>query len=537
MVIKVPVVLTYSNKGTKQATKDLKGFGNDITKTFRKMGLASKLSIAGITTGLTLLAKRSAQAAIAEEKQARALAQTLNNLGKSYETAKVMDFANSLQFTTGVSEDLLRPALQRLLTTTNSVTKSQDLLQLALNVSAGTGKDLQSVVNALSRAYLGNNSGLSRLGTNLTKAELKVASFDQITNKLARTYANQASQAAQTFSGKLSILGVAADEAKEKFGQGLIATLEELAGPNGFDGVAKSINTTADAFNGLLEISQKGGILKEFINANKELLGMSLGSKIFSQLAKIGAQADAARNAGKPGVQSELAIQRQQIADAKVQLDLQKKIKAEEEKKARLARQSAASKRLANKLDQENIAIEAALKGKLSEEDRARLMALKALKSESKDDDEKALNDLNEIQKKNAAEELARIKEAEAARSAAITKEKQERQALQEWLKSNPMTVYTTSMVNGTAITTPGDFGMPPGTNAASSPPPATNAGAGLPALPQGMSYGSYGATGDIIVNVNANTIADENKLTYIISNELTKFVRFGGVTAPAGFI
>lgn len=537
MVIKVPVVLTYSNKGTKQATKDLKGFGNDITKTFRKMGLASKLSIAGITTGLTLLAKRSAQAAIAEEKQAKALAQTLNNLGKSYETAKVMDFANSLQFTTGVSEDLLRPALQRLLTTTNSVAKSQDLLQLALNVSAGTGKDLQSVVNALSRAYLGNNSGLSRLGTNLTKAELKVASFDQITNKLARTYANQASQAAQTFSGKLSILGVAADEAKEKFGQGLIATLEELAGPSGFEGVAKSINTTADAFNGLLEISQKGGILKDFIDANKELLGMSFGSKIFGQLAKIGAQADAARNAGKPGVQSELAIQRQQIADAKFQLDLQKKIRAEEQRKALLAKQSAASKRLAAKFDQENIAIEAALKGKLSEEDRARLMALKALKSESKADDEKALNDLNEIQKKNAAEELARIKEGEAARSAAITKEKQERQALQEWLKSNPMTVYTTSMVNGTAITTPGSFGMPASTNAASSPPPATNAGAGLPALPQGMSYGSYGATGDIIVNVNANTIADENKLTYIISNELTKFVRFGGVTAPAGFI
>lgn len=534
MVIRVPVLLTYNNKGTKQATKDVKNFGNDITKTFKKMGLASKLSVAAITTGLTLLAKKSAQAAMAEEKQAKALAQTLNNLGKSYETSKVLDFANSLQFATGVSEDQLRPALQRLLTTTNSVAKSQDLLKLALNISAGTGKDLQAVVAALSRAYLGNNAALSRLGTNLTKAELKVASFDQITNKLARTYANQASQAAQTFSGKLSILGVAADEAREKFGQGLIATLEELAGPQGFEGLAGSINTTADAFNGLLEVSQKGGVLKQFIDANKELLGMSAGNKIFQQLAKIGAQADIARNSGTPAVQSQLAIQRQQISDAKVQLELQKKIRLEEQKKALLAKQAASAKRLAAKFDQEAIAIEAALKGKLSDEDRARLLALKALKSESAADDQKALDDLNAAQKKSAAEELARIAERSAASSAAIAKQKSEYQALTEWLKSNPINVYTEFTNSaGQVVTAPGSFGVP-GTNVSTGGNFPTNV---APMAPVTGGGAVASATPNVTVNVNAGTIADENKLTYIISNELTKFVRFGGITAPAGFI
>jgi hypothetical protein len=199
-------------------------------------------------------------------------------------------------------------------------------------------------------------------------------------------------------------------------------------------------------------------------------------------------------------------------------------------------RQIAANKKLAAKFDQENIAIEAALKGKLSEEDRARLLALKALKSESKADDEKALVDLNEAQKKFAAQELASIKEREQANLDAINKQKSTYQALTEWLKSNPIKVYTEFTNNaGQTITVPGGFGVP-GTNVSNTPLPATNASPNATPLYGGMEP-VYGNGGGITVNVNAGTIADENKLTYIISNELTKFVRFGGITAPAGFI
>ena len=544
MVIKVPVVLTYSNKGTKQASKDL----NLLGKSIKKFGLASKLSVAGITASIGLLAKQSVSAAIAEEKQAKSLSLTLKNLGKSYAAVGVAEYVNKLQFATGVSEDQLRPALQRLITTTNDVAKSQDLLKLALDISAGSTNSLETVVKALGRAYLGNNTALSRLGLNLTKAELKVATFEQITAKLAATYQGQATEAAKTFGGQLAILGVAADEAKEKIGVSLINAIQELAGDQGVAGVADDMDRlatkTANAITGftflidkvkaLGNVALENGLLPK-TPKNSTFFGINPNQPFFGILADIGAQQNALSNAGTTPKASALGEQRKAIAAGKVAVDLNKKAAAA--KKAELAAQRAlaTSKKLAAKFDQENIAIEAALKTKLSDEDRARLLAMKALKTETTADDAKALADLNTAVKKNAAEELAGIKAAEEANTQAIAKRKSEYQALQEWLASNPLKVFTTAIINGTEVTAPAAFGLS-GTNAAPSVP-TTNASTGVNTGSMASVAAAAGSAGNITVNVNAGTIADENKLTYIISNELTKFVRFGGITAPAGFI
>jgi len=543
MVIKVPVVLTYSNKGTKQASKDL----NLLGKSIKKFGLASKLSVAGITASISLLAKQSVSAAIAEEKQAKSLSLTLKNLGKSYAAVGVAEYVNKLQFATGVSEDQLRPALQRLITTTNDVAKSQDLLKLALDISAGSTNSLETVVKALGRAYLGNNTALGRLGLNLTKAELKVATFEQITAKLAATYQGQATEAAKTFGGQLAILGVAADEAKEKIGVSLINAIQELAGDQGVAGVADDMDRlatkTANAITGftflidkvkaLGNVALENGLLPKAKDST--FFGINPNQPFFGILADIGAQQNALSNAGTTPKASALGEQRKAIAAGKVAVDLNKKAAAA--KKAELAAQRAlaTSKKLAAKFDQENIAIEAALKAKLSDEDRARLLAMKALKTETTADDAKALADLNTAVKKNAAEELAGIKAAEEANTQAIAKRKSEYQALQEWLASNPLKVFTTAIINGTEVTAPAAFGLS-GTNAAPSVP-TTNASTGVNTGSMASVAAAAGGAGNITVNVNAGTIADENKLTYIISNELTKFVRFGGITAPAGFI
>ena len=564
MVIKVPVVLTYSNKGTKQASKDL----NLLGKSIKKFGLASKLSIAGITASVSLLAKQSVSAAIAEEKQAKSLSLTLKNLGKSYAAVGVAEYVNKLQFATGVSEDQLRPALQRLITTTNDVAKSQDLLKLALDISAGSTNSLETVVKALGRAYLGNNTALGRLGLNLTKAELKVATFEQITAKLAATYQGQATEAAKTFGGQLAILGVAADEAKEKIGVSLINAIQELAGDQGVAGVADDMDRlatkTANAITGftflidkvkaLGNVALENGLLPKAKDST--FFGINPNQPFFGILADIGAQQNALSNAGTAPKPSALGEQRKAIAAGKLSVALNKKAADEKRKELAAQRALATSKKLAAKFDQENIAIEAALKGKLSDEDRARVLALKAIKTETTADDAKALADLNEVVKKNAAEELARIATAEKANKDAIVKQKSELQALQEWLKGNPLetTVKVTPLVPYLEGLLPQRPGTPPAVIAAPVTPPNTNVPSQPPAtntappntpLAGGMgpAYGNFRdlATqqfgSGITVNVNAGTIADENKLTYIISNELTKFVRFGGVTAPAGFI
>lgn len=546
MVIKIPVVLSYSNKGTKQAEKDLKKFDASL----KKFGLARKLSLAGLTTATTALAKASISAAITEEKQAKSLSLTLKNLGKSYAALPVADFVGKLQFATGVSEDQLRPALQRLLVSTNDVTKSQDLLKLALDISAGSGKNLETVTAALSRAYLGNNTALSRLGVGLTKAELKVATFDQITAKLADTYRGQATEAAKTFGGQIAILNVAVDEAKEKVGVGLIDAIQRLSGDEGVRGLQDDIDGLANSFLGLVNIIERSigalktlsgknwidNITKNLPKSETSLFGVDLRGGPLGILQQLtGGAGRPLSSAGSPAKPSALGEERKAIAAGKVAVKINQQAAAAKAKELLTQRQLAANKKLAAKFDQDNIAIEAALKGKLSDEDRARLMALKALKSESKADDEKALNDLEAAQKKTAAAELARIKEAEAAQTAATQKRKSELQALQDWLASNPLNAYVNvTTPSGSRGMVPGSFGAPPASNAPSNPPPTNTSSSGAT---QSLQYGTYGAQGDINITVDAGIISDENRIVYLIADAVTRYTRFGGVTAPAGFI
>ena len=522
MVIKVPVVLSYNNKGTKQATKDI----NNLGKTIKKFGLGSKLSLAGATTALTVFTKRSIMAAAADDKAQKSLARSLKNLGLAYSSVSVEKFIKDTAVATGVTDDQLRPAFQRLVTATNSVAKSQELLNLALNVSAGTGKSLESVTSALSRAYLGNTTSLGRLGAGLSKAEIKAGSFEQITARLNVLFAGQATDAANSYSGKIDRLKVAAGEAAEVIGLELLASIEKLSGDQGIEGATKDLdnfaNSTANVIAGVTTLASKLDVVGAFFTQKPF---------IFSILENVGASQR--RTNGSAPAASALGSERQAIAAAKLQIQLNRKAAQEKAKELAAQRALAMSKKLAAKFDQENIAIEAALKGKLSDEDRARLLAMKALKSEIKTDDEKALVELEALQKKNAGAELARIKEIEAANTAANQKRKSELTALQEWLASNPLNAYINVITPGGSVgMVPSSFGAPSG-NAQSAPPP-TNASS----VPVGAMTGTSAAGApNVTVNVNAGTIADENKLTYIIADQIVKYVRFGGTTAPAGFI
>ena len=126
-MLKIPIISTFNNRGIKSAEKEVATFG----KTLKKFGLASKLSVAGVTASLGVLAKQSIAAAMAEEKAVKSLSLTLKNLGIAAADKRVLDFIDRLQFATGVSEDQLRPAFQRLVTITRDVAKSPELLGIA----------------------------------------------------------------------------------------------------------------------------------------------------------------------------------------------------------------------------------------------------------------------------------------------------------------------------------------------------------------------------------------------------------------------
>ena len=213
-----------------QGEKEVQGFGDKLGEFGKKAAAAFAIAAAAAAAYAGKLLIDGVKAAIEDEKAQVKLAQTLENTtGATREQIKaVEDQILKMSLATGVADDKLRPSFEKLVRATNDVEKAQKLQTLALDIAAGSGKDLDAVSQSLARAYDGNTSALSRLGIGLSSAELKSMSFDDVTAQLAETFGGQASIQADTFSGKVARLQVAFDEAKESVGARLLPILTNL---------------------------------------------------------------------------------------------------------------------------------------------------------------------------------------------------------------------------------------------------------------------------------------------------------------------
>lgn len=419
MAIKVPVIISYNDKGAKQATKSVSKLG----KSFKSLGLSSKLGYAAAGAAATAFAKKSLGAAMADEKAQATLARTLKNVGESFATASVNKYIDGLQRATGVSEDQLRPAFSKLVTATQSAAKAQDLLALSLDVSAGTGKSAETVSSALSKAYLGQNTALGKLGVGISKADLASMSFEEITAKLGTLFAGQASTSAATFSGQMSILGVAAGEASETIGVALIDSITKLGGQKGAQNLAVQMQTLADnTSNVIAGITVVLDYFKKLESAMPSWLKTTIG--FLERFSPLGQAKEALKILGELGAK-EKALEQQRknnnsdrgnvargavIADtaAKKLLATNKKITGEKKKQS-------ATDKLKAIFDMDLIQLEAAKKGKLSAEELARVNALIALKTTGTADDLKAVKALEEAQSAAADAEIQRQDKIAAA--------------------------------------------------------------------------------------------------------------------------
>ena len=202
-----------------QLNKRTQNLGKTLTRTF---GTAAVLAFG----------RASVKAFAEDNKAATSLGQTLKNLDLAYGSniGTVNGYISRLEAQTGVLDDELRPAMDRLLRATGSVTKSQELLNLALDIAAGTGKSVTQVSQSLQKAFLGQTQAIGRLGVGLSKAEIQSSSFEEIQQRLTTLFAGQATAAAETFAGKLDRLTVASNNAKETIGAGLVDALTALSG-------------------------------------------------------------------------------------------------------------------------------------------------------------------------------------------------------------------------------------------------------------------------------------------------------------------
>jgi hypothetical protein len=227
------------NKAFKQADTAT----DKLTKNVKK--LAGAFGLAFGTTQVLAYGKAAVKAAAEDQKAQQQLALALNNVGLGRDAAASEEYIQRLQTEFGIVDDLLRPAYQTLAVATGDTAEAQRLLNLSLDISASTGKDLSSVTAALSRAYLGNNAALSRLGVGISKADLKAKSFEDITTQLQSTFAGSATAAANTFQGSIDKLGVASANASEIIGTGLIDALTKLGEDTSVANLATNMEKTA----------------------------------------------------------------------------------------------------------------------------------------------------------------------------------------------------------------------------------------------------------------------------------------------------
>lgn len=218
------------NKSLKTAGKDVDTFGDKMGKVGKAVGAAFAAAAAAAAAYAVKIGIDGVKAAIEDEKAQTQLALALKNAtGATQGQIKATEDAIlQMSLATGVADDDLRPALQRLAISTGSVGKAQELLSTALDISAATGKPVETVAIALSKAYDGNSAALAKLGVGLSSAELKTMSFEQVQGRLTDLFGGAAAANADTYSGRIARMQVAFNEAKETIGYALLPILEKL---------------------------------------------------------------------------------------------------------------------------------------------------------------------------------------------------------------------------------------------------------------------------------------------------------------------
>jgi hypothetical protein len=219
-------------KGLTTAKTDTESFSNKVGSFVAGASKAFLALGAAVGTAAFAIGVSAVKAAIEDSKAQATLAQTLRNTTKATDeqVASVEDYITKTERASAVNAELLRPSLDRLVRSTGDITKAQKLQTLALDIAAGTGKDLATITEGLGKAYDGNLGALKRLGVPLDESIIKSKDFDAAVIALSETFAGQADIAANTFAGRLTRIKLAVDEATDELGFALLPILEKIAG-------------------------------------------------------------------------------------------------------------------------------------------------------------------------------------------------------------------------------------------------------------------------------------------------------------------
>jgi hypothetical protein len=411
--IKIIIAGELKKKGFQDAEKAT----NSLEKKFKS--LAKTVVAVFSVREVVRFGKAAVKAFEEDEVAARRFESALKGVNIGFATPEIENYLENLEKFTAITKGQLRPAFQTLAATTRSVTMSQDLLNTAIDVSTGTGVDLQTVTNDLSRSFLGNNASLAKYQLGLSKSELKAKSFNEIQELLNNQFSGQRAAFLDTYAGKVSLLEASYERMQTTIGSGLVDAFTLLAGDNGIAGATDSMErfgvVAADVIRGvgvaISEVQSRIPFLDSFLDPTK-FSGILQFVDILRQTG------EASRplffpggGIGKPGVDKQLAAIEE--AAIKREKELEKLRSKQLKEQAKLNRLKQISLMLIQKearFDLNRIQLAAALQGKLTDEERQRVEELlliedikQAIAEKDVEKAEKLLDELNKVRTETEA--------------------------------------------------------------------------------------------------------------------------------------
>ena len=377
---------TFDAKGFKKADKATSALDKSVKK------LGKNLAAVFGAQQLLKFAKNASMAFIEDEKAANRLALAVRNLGLEFETPRIERFISDLSRATGVTDDELRPAMQKLLQTTGSVTKAQELLAQATDIAAGSGIAYETVANDLAMAYVGQTRGLRKYSLGLTQAELKTMKFTDLQERLNKQFSGANADYLTTYAGKMQLLGTAAGEASETIGGALVDSLVSVFAAGDTTEFVNKIDTLANKIADTVAAVVFGFRKLYILTSDRAILASFNPFDDYEKnaLAAIEAAEKAAKMRRSGVTTGYLGSQPMNIYETPIQAAARKKAEADAAKRAKelaaLQKKGVDTQKKANALakasktlDLDRIGMTAALKGKISESDRLSLQLQLAL--------------------------------------------------------------------------------------------------------------------------------------------------------------
>jgi hypothetical protein len=387
VAIVFPIVTSYNDKGTKKADDAFTKLGKKFLAVFS-------------VTKVVQFGKASVQAFSDSTKEAQLLATQLNAVNLGFASPFISEFIDKLELATGVAGDKLTNAFISLSQATGDASTAQKILSTALDVSLGTGKDLNTITNALQRAYKGETTALARLRIGYTTTELKGRKFEDVIKDLQERFDGAAGKATDTFAGKMARLSASVEQAKEAFGEGLVSGLEDADIAiedlqEGIINLGKALGDLSaaviefgkdakDTFQDIVDSAPFKALGALFEGFTRFVIGGIVmgdpGESFASATARIQAQErrrEEERNRARLRTQN--ALTKAEAKTASQRLAAEKKVTTEKKKQAA---EAGIINEINKRFELDRIQIAAALGGQINEVERLRLELMRAILDE-----------------------------------------------------------------------------------------------------------------------------------------------------------